>query len=100
MKMNRDGDKLTVFAEGRIDTNRAPAFAGEVEGALEGVMDLTMDLDRLEYISSSGLRVLMMAIKEMGRRHGVIRITNVSENVYDILESTGFTSACDVEPKP
>ena len=59
-----------------------------------------MDLDRLEYISSSGLRVLMMAIKEMGRRHGVIRITNVSENVYDILESTGFTSACDVEPKP
>ncbi len=100
MRMNRDGDKLTVFAEGRINTNSAPAFASEVEGGLEGVMDLTLDLDRLEYISSSGLRVLMMAIKEMGRRHGAVRITNVSENVYDILENTGFTGACDVEQKP
>ncbi|MBE7008747.1 MAG: STAS domain-containing protein [Ruminococcaceae bacterium] len=99
MKMQRDGDKLTVFAQGRIDTNSAPEFASQVEGALDGVMDLTFDFSELEYISSSGLRVLMIAIKEMRRRRGEVRITNASEGVYDILESTGFTGACDVEMK-
>ncbi len=100
MKMQRDGDKLTVFAQGRIDTNNAPKFASEPENALDGVMDLTLDFSELKYISSSGLRVLLQAIKAMRRRRGEVRITNVSESVCDVLETTGFAAACDVERKP
>ena len=99
MKMQRDGDRLTVFTEGRIDTNSAPQFASELESALDGVADLTLDCSLLEYVSSSGLRVVMQAIKTMGKRHGAIRIVNVSEYLYDILETPGFTGVCDVEMK-
>ncbi|MBQ9459561.1 MAG: STAS domain-containing protein [Oscillospiraceae bacterium] len=100
MKMQRDGNKLTAFAAGRIDTNSAPEFASELESVLDGVMDLTLDFSELEYISSSGLRVLMIAIKEMQKRRGDIRIVNASESIFDILETTGFAGVCDVEMKP
>lgn len=100
MNMRRDGDKLTVFAPRRIDANSAPEFASELESAMDGVMDLTLDFDPLEYISSSGLRVLMIAVKEMRRRHGEIRVVNAGESVYDILEATGIIGACDVAMKP
>ena len=97
--ITREGDRLIFFAEGRIDTNTAPRFSNELEAALDGVMDLTIDCSRLEYISSSGLRVLMKAIHAMERRRGDIRITEVNENIYEILEVTGFIGACDVERK-
>ena len=60
--------------------------------------ELILDLNDPEYISSSGLRAVMLAVKTMARR-GEMRIVNVSEDVYDILETTGFTGVCDVEMK-
>ena len=97
-----DGNVIICF-DGHLDTATSAEANAKISRGLDKmdtIVTLTCDASRLEYISSSGLRVLMMAIKEMGRRHGAIRITNVSENVYDILESTGFTGASDVEPKP
>ena len=94
--IQRDGTSLTIFAEGRIDTNAAPHFAAEMEKALPGVTDLTVDCAKLEYISSSGLRALMLAVKTMAAQ-GDMRIINMNEDIYDILEATGFTGVCDVE---
>ncbi len=100
MKSQREGDKLTIFAEGRIDTIRAPQFADGIEQVLDdGVKDVTLDFSRVAYISSTGLRVLMQAVREMRKRRGEIRITNVNEDVYAVLETTGFIGACDVELK-
>ncbi|MBR4656221.1 MAG: STAS domain-containing protein [Oscillospiraceae bacterium] len=99
MKVQRDDNgKVTVFAEGRIDTNAAPQFAAEMEQALEGARDLVLDFSRLVYISSSGLRPVMLAIKAMGRQ-GTMRIIGVNDGIYDILETTGFVGVCDVERK-
>lgn len=96
MTIQRNGGKATVRADKRIDANNASRFAAELEAALPGVEDLTLDFSELEYISSSGLRAVMIAAKVMARQ-GEIRIVNVRENVYDILEATGFTGICDVE---
>ena len=97
MTIQKDGAKVTLFAEGRVDTNNAPRFAADMEKALEDATDLTLDFSGLTYISSSGLRAVMLAVKAMARQ-GSIRIIGVSEDVYDILETTGFTGVCEIEP--
>lgn len=96
MKMQRDGEKLIIFAQGRIDTNRAPQIGDEVQQALDGVRELIFDFSQLEYISSSGLRVLMLAIKTVREQQGEASIVNVNEDIYEILEITGFIGVCDV----
>ena len=94
--IQRDGDQVTVFAEGRIDTIHAPQFAEEIKQSLRGTHHLLIDCSRLSYISSSGLRAVMVAVRAMDRQ-GSICIINVNREIYDILETTGFTGMCDVE---
>ena len=73
----------------RIDTSNA----GEWEQILLTQKDTQLDASALQYISSAGLRVLMKLQKTAGQVH----ICNVSEEVYEILELTGFASFLDVE---
>lgn len=94
-RIEKEGGTVTVYAEGRIDTNGAPAFASAMEEALKDATDLTIDCSGLEYISSSGLRVIMLAVKTMNRQ-GEMKIVHVSETVYEIMETTGFTGICDI----
>ena len=96
MKILREGNRVTVRADGRIDTYNAPQFAADMEKAIEGAEDLTLDFADLEYISSSGLRAVLLAVKTMGRQ-GEMRIVNVREAIYEVMETTGFTGVCDVE---
>ena len=85
----KDGDALTIALEGRLDTMTAPELESELKTALDGVETLTMDMAKLDYISSAGLRVLLSAQKLMGRRGGMT-LTNVSEAIMEIFEVTGF----------
>ena len=96
MTIQRDGNRTTLIAEGRIDTYTAPQFAAEIEKALPGTTDLTLDFSALQYISSSGLRAVMLAAKVMARQ-GEMRMVGVNEDVYEILETTGFVGMMDVE---
>ena len=99
MEIIREGKRVTVLTDRRIDTYSAPQFAETMEKALAGTEDLTLDFSDLDYISSSGLRVVMRAVKAMNRQ-GQMRIVNVGADIYDILETTGFTGICDIERKP
>ena len=96
MTIRRDDGSVTLTAGRRIDANTAPCFAAEIEAALDGATDLTLDFSALDYISSSGLRAVMLAVKAMNRRGG-LRIINVRKPVYEVLEVIGFTSLCDIE---
>ena len=98
MKIIKDGGRVTMLDSGRIDTYSAPGFTEAMKEALDGAEDLTLDLNGLEYISSSGLRVVMLAVKTMVRQ-GNMRIVNVCPEIYDIFETTGFTAMCDIEMK-
>ena len=71
LKMNRQDDKLTVAIIGRLDTLTSPEAEAQLEPALEGIKELIIDLKDLEYISSSGLRVLLGAEKAMKSRGGM-----------------------------
>ena len=92
----QNGDHLTLIVKGRINAANAPQFGQEIEQMIHGITGLTFDFSSLEYISSAGLRMLLVAQRTMNRQ-GTMRITGVSEDVYNVLEETGFTGICDVE---
>ena len=75
-----NGADLTVALEGRLDTTTAPQLEAELKEALNGVRSLTMDFEKLDYVSSAGLRVLLSAQKIMNKQ-GEMKIMNVNETV-------------------
>ena len=94
MTINEKNGKLTICLEGRIDTNNAAQTEKEIFGAVgEKLEDIIIDAEKLEYISSAGLRVLMKLRKSTNKQFPVI---NVSRDVYDIFQTTGFTELLDV----
>jgi len=84
-----DGTSLTLALEGRLDTSTAPQLEDELKVSLSNVVTLIFDMKDLDYISSAGLRVLLYAQKTMNRI-GKMEIINVSEEVMEIFEVTGF----------
>ena len=91
-----NGTNLTVSLEGRLDTTTAPQFEGELTSSLDGKTEVVLDLAKLEYISSAGLRVLLSAQKTMNKQ-GTMVLKNVSDEVKEIFEVTGFSDILTIE---
>jgi len=91
-----NGKELTIALEGRLDTTTAPLLENELKSVIEGKTALTMDFEKLEYISSAGLRVLLSAQKIMNKQ-GSMKIIHVCPEVLDIFEVTGFSDILTVE---
>ena len=86
-----------VFAlEGRLDTVTAPELEAALKEVLNGLTELTLDFEKLEYISSAGLRVLLSTQKTMTKQ-GVMRVTHVNETIMEIFEVTGFIDIITIE---
>ena len=98
MKINKvsDGNKLTVSISGRLDTVTAPELEAVVTGDLSGVSEFIIDMNELEYISSAGLRVLLLAQKTMNKQ-GTMLIKNVNSDIMEVFDMTGFTSVLNIE---
>ena len=93
MKTSIENNTLTIFLEGRIDTSNAAQTEKEIFDAAGSRTDIVIDAAKLDYISSAGLRVLMKLRKSINKP---LPIRNVSRDVYDIFETTGFTELFDV----
>lgn len=91
-----NGQTLNVRVEGRLDTTTAPTLDKELTASLEEITELVLDFEKLEYISSAGLRVLLSAQKTMNKK-GTMIIRNVDEAIMEIFEVTGFSDILTVE---
>lgn len=88
--------ELTVTLEGRLDTTTAPELEQSLQESISDVSELVMDFEKLEYISSAGLRVLLSAQKIMNRQGGM-KVVHVNETIMEILEVTGFVDILTIE---
>ncbi|MCR5842398.1 MAG: STAS domain-containing protein [Oscillospiraceae bacterium] len=91
-----EGTTLEVALEGRLDTTTAPQLEAELKSDLPGVTNLIMDFEKLEYISSAGLRVLLSAQKIMNKQ-GEMKLIHVSDVINEIFEVTGFSDILNIE---
>lgn len=82
--------------EGRLDTVTAPEFETELKETIGEVKNLILDFDKLEYISSAGLRVLLAAQKMIGQE-GSMKLINVNEIIMEIFDVTGFADILTIE---
>ena len=91
-----ENEKTCFGLEGRLDTVTSPDLEKELKASLDGVKELVMDFEKLEYISSAGLRVLLSAQKIMAKQ-GEMKIIHVNESIMEIFEVTGFADILTIE---
>lgn len=91
-----EGTKLTAAFEGRLDTNTTPQAEKELTDSLDNVKELILDFKGLDYISSAGLRLLLMLQKKMNNQ-GSMTIINANDMVKEIFEVTGFSDVLTVK---
>ena len=100
VKMNivktQNASALTIAVVGSLNTTTAPELEAELKASLDGVSELVLDFEKLDYISSAGLRVLLSAQKVMAKK-GKMKVIHVNESVMEIFEITGFSDIFDIE---
>lgn len=94
--IRKENDNATLIFAGRLDTATSAQASADIErllGTVPNISRLICDVERLEYISGSGLRILLGLIK----RYKDFRICEAQPSVYDVLDTTGFTKIMNVE---
>ena len=85
-----EGSKLTIALVGRLDTTTAPELEAEIKSSIDGVTEFVLDFEALEYVSSAGLRVILMAQKLM-KKQGSMVLINVNADIMEVFDITGFS---------
>lgn len=95
-KTKADDTSLNIALEGRLDTTTAPELENEINSSLDGIKDLVFDFEKLEYISSAGLRVILKAQKIMNTQ-GAMKLINVNETIMEVFDISGFVDILTIE---
>lgn len=92
-----EGNVVKLTVEGNMDVQHSVQLSDELERIfLAGAYNIHLDLKELNYISSSGLRVLLAAQKKAGTRNTKLELFNPNDTVREILKVTGFSSILNV----
>lgn len=86
----------TLALSGRLDTVTAPELEAELSALLPTADSLVLDMEKLEYISSAGLRVILKTQKALTQKAG-LKLTKVSEAVREVFDITGFSDFLTIE---
>ena len=94
---NINGESLNVVLSGRLDTTTAPELEASLKEDFDKVNKVEFDFQEIEYVSSAGLRVLLMSQKTMSAKNGSMVIKHVSDEVMEVFDMTGFSSFLTIE---
>ena len=85
-----NGKEVVISIDGKMDTNSSPQVTEEIAKYTGAADKIILDLEKLNYVSSAGLRVFVMADQQMIEKGGELCVRNVSRDIMDIFEMTGF----------
>ncbi len=91
ISVTRNGTEATIAVVGSLNANTATDLEAAVEETMADCTSAVFDFTDLEYISSAGLRVLMVAYKKAAAAGGTISVTGACEEVREVFEITGFS---------
>lgn len=100
MEINKaiSNQNVIITLKGRLDTMTAPQLDNEVKGIdFDEVETVTLNLKNLEYISSSGLRVILALYKNLKSKGGNLKIVNVSNTIMELFSMTGMADYLDIK---
>ncbi|WP_373483433.1 STAS domain-containing protein [Acetobacterium sp.] len=98
IEVKQDGEIFVVELEGRMDTNTSPEFQKEMEAyySKQG-FNMILDFDKLDFVSSAGLRVLLLIQKKSKALSGSLVIKNVKPEIQEVFDMTGFSDILTIE---
>jgi anti-anti-sigma factor len=82
---------------GRLDTTTAPNLQKEIMTQIEAGMNVVLNFKELKYVSSAGLRVLLMGEKAAKAKDTTMKLINVSADIMEVFEMTGFANVLNIE---
>lgn len=94
IKETKSDNAMVLIIEGRIDSGTSAVLEKKLIAMIEtdGVKDIAMDFSAMDYISSAGLRVLLMAAKKAGKLGGKVVLAGLSANVKEVFDISGFSN--------
>lgn len=92
----QNGDAIAVSMTGRLDANSAPKLDEALASVLVDTSQITFDLAGVDYISSAGLRTLLIAFKRVAKNGGM-KLINVQPEIMEVLQYSGFADIFDVQ---
>lgn len=93
---NIEGVKMVFSLSGRLDTVTSPQLEAQASEIPDNITNLKIDITSLEYISSAGLRVLLMLSKKMQNK-GSFAICNINDTIKEVFDVTGFSDILTIE---
>jgi anti-sigma B factor antagonist len=96
IEIKKNPEETIIEIVGRLDTITAPALDKTIHEDIGDTKKLVLDVKGVEYISSSGLRVLLAAQKKM-QKIGSMKVTGVCDEVMEVFEMTGFADILTIE---
>ncbi len=98
MTQERDGHVVVIRLSGRLDSSAAPGAEEQLTEAVSGEAPrIAIDMSQLSYVSSAGLRVLLVVAKKVQQQRGRLALGGLAENVRAVFAATGFDSIIAIE---
>jgi anti-sigma B factor antagonist len=97
ISINESGDVRILSFQGNLDTNTAPDAESEINGLIDGgAQKLLVNFEKLDYISSAGLRVLLATAKKLKASSGDLKICCLNQTVQEVFDISGFSTILSV----
>jgi anti-anti-sigma factor len=94
-----NADARVIKPQGRLDSSTGPALEAELVAIIEsGVKRLVLDFSGLIYISSAGLRVILLAAKRMKASNGRLALCSLNPQITEVFKISGFDAIIDIQP--
>ena len=97
LKTTKEDGKITIALEGKLSVNSSQQLQDALIPAFDEAKEIVLDFAELIYVSSAGLRVLLVGDETAAEKGGSMKLTNVSEDIMEVFDMTGFTSMLDIE---
>lgn len=93
----RENEVITIAIEGRVDTNTSPQVQDAILKSFQKVNQVVLDFSQCSYVSSAGLRALLIGQKTASSKKGTMKLVNVPEILMNVLKMSGFANILTIE---
>ena len=93
----RSGDVIQINIDGRVDTTTSPQLQNAILQAFQKGNKLVLDFSGVEYVSSAGLRALLIGQKTANSKGGSMTLIHVAEAVLQVFKMSGFSGILHIE---
>lgn len=98
IESRKEDNILIVTVSGRLDTNTTGQFDQALSGLMADGKNLVIDLAELEYISSAGLRSILIAAKKIKENKGKMALSSLTQMVKEVFDMSGFSKIVSIYP--